>query len=64
MLKQSSPILPSLSESPSVVVCPRFALGRLTSGEGGTGCESEASSDESEVEILELEGEELLQSLG
>ena len=34
------------------------------SGEGGTGYESEASSDESEVEILELEGEELLQSLG
>ena len=28
-LKQSSPILPSLSEYPSVVVCPRFALGRL-----------------------------------
>ena len=29
-LKQSSPVLPSLSESPSVVVCPGFALGRLT----------------------------------
>ena len=29
MLKQSSPILPSSSESPSVVVCPRFTLGRL-----------------------------------
>ena len=28
-LKQSSPILPSLSESPGVVVCPRFALGHL-----------------------------------
>ena len=27
---KSSPILPSLSESPSVVVCPRFALGRLS----------------------------------
>ena len=31
-LKQSSPILPSLSESPSVVVCPRFALGHLIQG--------------------------------
>ena len=31
MLKQLSPILPSLSESPSVVVHPRFALGRLIS---------------------------------
>ena len=30
MLKQLSPILPSLSESPSVVVCPRFTLGRLS----------------------------------
>ena len=29
MLKQSSPILPFPSESPSVVVCPRSALGRL-----------------------------------
>ncbi|KAL4067270.1 hypothetical protein V8B97DRAFT_1919024 [Scleroderma yunnanense] len=35
-----------------------------SSGEGSTGYKSEASLDKLEVEIWELEGEELLQSLG